>query len=163
MALGPYIEWHQQARHIAAEYFATAADVYRVLEELPPKHDLADTADGQDRSVEASMRRLARMLGHDLEDADGAHWRSLAQALRHKQLSILVDAIQSCIKKSAVQPQTLIGLGAGSFLLPEIAHRLGVIYKPASATILADDPSLKNDAEVCFPAYAVARLWQAWH
>lgn len=163
MALGPYIEWQKQARHIAAEYFATTADVYRVLEELPSKHDLADTADGQDRSLEASMRRLARMVGHDLEDAHGDHWGSLAQAFRHQQSSILVDAIQSCIKKSAVQPQTLIGLGAGSFLLPEIAQRLGLIYKPASATILADDLSLKNDAEVCFPAYAVARLWQAWH
>lgn len=163
MAFGPSIEWNQQARHIAAEYFATTADVYRVMEELPSKHDLADTADGQDRSLEASMRRLARMVGHDLEDDDGAHWRSLAQAFRHQQLSILVDAIQSCVKKSAMQPQTLIGLGAGSFLLPEIAQRLGLIYKSASASILADDPSLKNDAEVCFPAYAVARLWQAWH
>ncbi|MEZ0210844.1 MAG: hydantoinase/oxoprolinase family protein [Methylophilus sp.] len=163
MALGPYIEWKKQARHIAAEYFATTADVYRVLEELLPKHDLAATADGQDRSLQASMRRLARMVGHDLEDGDTVYWRSLAQAFRYKQLSMLVDAIQSCIKKSAMQPQTLTGLGAGSFLLPEIAHRLGMIYKPASASILADDPQLKNDAEVCFPAYAVARLWQAWH
>jgi (4-(4-[2-(gamma-L-glutamylamino)ethyl]phenoxymethyl)furan-2-yl)methanamine synthase len=163
MALGPYIEWQQQARHIAAEYFATTADVYRVLQELPSKHDLADTADGQDSSLDASMRRLARMVGHDLEDGDKIHWRSLAQAFRDKQLNILVNAIQSCTKKSAMQPQTLTGLGAGSFLLPEIAHRLGMIYKPASASILADDPQLKNDAEVCFPAYAVARLWQAWH
>lgn len=163
MALGPYIDWQQQASHIAAEYFATTADVYRVLEELPSRHDLADTADGQSRSLEASMRRLARMVGHDLEEADTAHWRSLARAFRHKQLSLLVDAIQSCIKQSAIQPQILTGLGAGSFLLPEIAKRLHLVYHPAASSILADDPQLQRDAEVCFPAYAVARLWQAWH
>lgn len=163
MALGPYIDWQQQARHIAAEYFATTADVYRVSGELPPRHDLADTADGQDRTLPASMRRLARMVGHDLEDADESAWRSLAQAFRHQQVSLLIQAIESSLKQEDMQPHMLTGLGAGSFLLPEIAQNLNLTYTPASAWIAADNPSLKNDAEVCFPAYAVARLWQAWH
>lgn len=163
MAFGPYIEWHQQARHIAAEYFATTADVYRVLGELDPDHDLADTADGQDRSTIASMRRLARMVGHDLEDAATSDWHALAQAFKDKQMSSLLHAIQSCMAQSSLQPQALTGLGAGSFLLPEIARRLNLAYIPASTWMSADHLTLKNDAEVCFPAYAVARLWQAWH
>lgn len=163
MALGPYIEWQQQARHIAAEYFATTADVYRVLGELPPQYDMADTADGQDRSVSASMRRLARMVGHDLEDAETQVWHSLAQAFRQRQLSCLLQAIQSGLAQVNVQPKTLTGLGAGSFLLPELAQALNLPYIPASARMTADQPQLKDDAEVCFPAYAVARLWQTWH
>jgi (4-(4-[2-(gamma-L-glutamylamino)ethyl]phenoxymethyl)furan-2-yl)methanamine synthase len=163
MALGPYIEWQLQERHIAAEYFATTADVYRVLDELHPAHDLADTADGQDRSSTSSMRRLARMLGNDLEDADTPTWRSLAQAFKDKQIDCLLQAIQSCIDLSNTQPKLLTGLGAGSFLLPDIARRLNLDYKPASICMTADSKELKEDAQVCFPAYAVARLWQAWH
>jgi (4-(4-[2-(gamma-L-glutamylamino)ethyl]phenoxymethyl)furan-2-yl)methanamine synthase len=163
MALGPYIEWQQQERHIAAEYFATTADAYRVLDELHPAHDLADTADGQDRSTTSSMRRLARMLGNDLEDADTHTWRSLAQAFKDKQIDCLLQAIQSCIYLSNTQPKLLTGLGAGSFLLPDIARRLNLDYKPASICMTAGSKELKDDAQVCFPAYAVARLWQAWH
>lgn len=163
MAFGPYIEWQQQARHLAAEYFATTADVYRVLDELDPAHDLADTADGQDRSVAASMRRLARMLGHDLEDAASSDWQSLALAFKHQQLASLLHAILSCIAHSDLHPQSLTGLGAGSFLLPAIAQQLNLTYIPANTWMTADDPTLKDHAKVCFPAYAVARLWQAWH
>ncbi|MGP1718274.1 MAG: hydantoinase/oxoprolinase family protein [Methylophilus sp.] len=163
MAFGPYIAWHRQTRHITAEYFATTADVYRVLGELDPEHDLADTADGQGRSVPASMRRLARMVGHDLEDAETNDWHSLAQAFKDQQLSSLLHAIQSCIEQATLQPQALTGLGAGSFLLPEIAQRLNLTYTPASTWMSAGNSTLKSHAEVCFPAYAVARLWQAWH
>ena len=163
MALGPYIQWHQHPQHIAAEYFATTADVYRVLGELQPEHDLADTADGKDRSLDASMRRLARMVGHDLEDADTKTWHSLAQAFKVQQMSCLLHAIKSCIAQTSHQPTVLTGLGAGSFLLPDIAHQLNLIYQPAASCMSADSTKLKENAEVCFPAYAVARLGQAWH
>ena len=163
MAFGPYIEWHQQSRHIAAEYFATTADVYRVLDELHPDHDLAETADGKDRSAAASMRRLARMVGHDLEDAEAKDWHSLAQAFKDQQVSSLLHAIQCCIKQTNLQPKGLTGLGAGSFLLPDIAQHLNLTYTPAATWMFADNSTLKDHAEVCFPAYAVARLWQAWH
>jgi (4-(4-[2-(gamma-L-glutamylamino)ethyl]phenoxymethyl)furan-2-yl)methanamine synthase len=163
MAFGPYIEWQQQARHLAAEYFATTADVYRVLDELDPAHDLADTADGQDRSAAASMRRLARMLGHDLEDTASSDWQSLALAFKQQQVASLMHAIQSCIAHSDLHPQSLTGLGAGSFLLPAIAQQLNLTYIPATTWMSAEDPTLKDHAQVCFPAYAVARLWQAWH
>lgn len=163
MAFGPYIAWQQQTRHLAAEYFATTADVYRVLGELDPAHDLADTADGQDRSLAASMRRLARMLGHDLQDATSSDWQSLALAFKQQQVASLLHAIQSCIAQADLQPQSLTGLGAGSFLLPAIAQQLQLTYMPATSWMSADDPTLKHHAQVCFPAYAVARLWQAWH
>lgn len=163
MALGPYIDWDRQPRHIAAEYFATTADVYRVLGELHPYHDLADTADGQDKSLTASMRRLARMVGHDLEDADAATWYTLSQAFRQKQLLCLLHAIQSTMTQLDTQPVAMTGLGAGYFLCTELAEVLNLPYIPATASMTAESQQLKDEAEVCFPAYAIARLWQAWH
>jgi len=163
MALGPYIEWQAQVQHIAAEYFATTADVYRVLGELSPQYDLADTADGQSRSISASMRRLARMVGHDLEDVETQIWHSLAQAFRQRQITCLLQAIQSNLVQHHVPVSAITGLGAGSFLLPELAQALNLPYIPASSWMAATQPKLKDDAEVCFPAYAVARLCQTWH
>ena len=51
---------------VMAEQFATAADLYRMTGELDPQFDQADTADGGARSREASMRRLAHMVGCDV-------------------------------------------------------------------------------------------------
>lgn len=169
MALGPCITWSEagqtqpEPRHIAAEYFATTADVYRVLGELSPSYDLADTADGQGRAMVDSMRRLARMIGHDVEDKADDVWQSLALAFKATQLDYLQQAIQSAITNTASPVKTLVGLGAGSFLVAELAQRLGLAYQPATAWMPAGNVQLKQDAEVCFPAYALARLWQAWH
>ena len=163
MALGPTIQWHGKIRHIAAEYFATTADVYRVLGELAPEYDLADTADGQGRSTADSMRRLARMVGHDFTDADEATWQSLALVFKEKQLEILMHAIQTTLTQAETPPVTLLGLGAGSFLAEALAQSLQIRYQAVSGLLPAAQAQLSIDAQVCFPAYAVARLWQAWH
>lgn len=169
MALGPLITWlapgqaQPEPRHIAAEYFATTADVYRVLGELSPDYDLAETADGQGRSMVDSMRRLARMVGHDVEDKTDDVWQSLALAFKAAQLNHLQRAIQSIMARAPRPPQIMVGLGTGSFLVAALAQRLGLAYQPATAWMSAGNLQLKQDAEVCFPAYAVARLWQAWH
>jgi (4-(4-[2-(gamma-L-glutamylamino)ethyl]phenoxymethyl)furan-2-yl)methanamine synthase len=162
MALGPTITWQGQVRHIAAEYFATTADVYRVLGELSSKYDLADTADGQGRSVKESMRRLARMVGHDFADSDEQTWLSLALAFKEQQLAVLMQAIQTILAQVPKPPLAILGLGAGGFLAQILADRLSIPYQSASELLPAAQASLKIDAEVCFPAYAVARLWQTW-
>jgi len=169
MALGPLIAWQAPGesqpvlRHIAAEYFATTADVYRVLGELSASDDLAETADGQGRSMNDSMRRLARMVGHDVEDQSSDAWLSLALAFKAAQLASLQNAIASVMAQANRPPKTLLGLGAGSFLVAALAQRLGLAYEPATAWMPAGSLQLKQAAEVCFPAYAVARLWQTWH
>ncbi|MEY3881731.1 MAG: hypothetical protein RIQ94_2527, partial [Pseudomonadota bacterium] len=47
---------------LMAEYFATMADVYRITGELDDAHDQTDTADGAEKTVLASARRLSRMI-----------------------------------------------------------------------------------------------------
>ncbi len=55
---------------LAAEYFASVADVHRILGTLDEAADQMDTADGRPKTVDASRARLARMIGHD---AGGRH------------------------------------------------------------------------------------------
>ncbi len=112
--------------------------------------------------MKESMRRLARMVGHDFVDADEQTWLSLAQAFKERQLGVLMQAIQTTLGQTAATPLTILGLGAGSFLVEILAQRLGIPYQAASTLLPAAQAQLKKEAEVCFPAYAVARLWQTW-
>ena len=58
------------------EYFASSADVHRILDDLPDGADKMSTADGREKTVEASRARLARMIGREADEgADfGMDW-----------------------------------------------------------------------------------------
>lgn len=158
MAFGPVIEWQGRAQGVAAEYFATMADVYRVTGQLPAEHDMEETADGRDKSMLSSLRRLARMVGHDVEDMPQAAWLALAQAYAMAQLNLIETACRRLLDQNT-SPQ-LVGLGAGAFLVDRLAERLGLNARPAKAFIRARNETLRTMAVVCFPAYAVARVSQ---
>ena len=51
------------------EYFASSADVHRILGDLPEGADKMPTADGREKTVEASRARLARMIGREADEA----------------------------------------------------------------------------------------------
>lgn len=161
MAFGPQIDWQGRSHWLAAEYFATMADVYRLLGQLPAAHDMAATADGQDKSLASTMRRLARMVGHDAEDLPATAWQALAIAFAKQQQEYMVQVCQQSLKKNQAIKQ-LVALGAGAFLAPALAQRLGLAYQPATTHIAAATPALQTMAVVCFPAYAVASLRLAW-
>src|ERR1044072_8778591 len=56
------------------ENFANMADVHRILGDLPHGADQMATADGREKTTEASRARLARMVGADAADANEAAW-----------------------------------------------------------------------------------------
>src|ERR1700736_1267518 len=68
------------------EWFATMADVHRLLGQLPEGADVMDAADGREKTKAASRARLARMVGRDSGEADDAAWVSLAQFFAEAQL-----------------------------------------------------------------------------
>lgn len=148
--------------NVAAEFFATMADVYRLTGELPSAKDMAETADGQGKTQQESARRLARMVGFDLEDKPIETWVKLAFSCRALQLKQLKTATLKQLKPNV----PIIGAGAGSFLVQALAAELGCEYR-LLADVLKSDISLSGqlvndsqltDLEMCFPAYAVARL-----
>src|ERR1700730_3264961 len=59
------------------EWFATMADVHRILGQLPDGADLMDAVDGREKTKAASRARLARMIGRDRGEADDAAWDRL--------------------------------------------------------------------------------------
>lgn len=174
MALAQKISFAGLQTNVMAEYFATMADVYRLTNELSPAVDMAETADDQGKSQQQSARRLARMVGFDVEDKPMSVWVELAYVCKEIQLKQLKVAILKHLK-----PNTpIIGAGAGSFLVAQLAAELNCTYRTIDSA-LATDPALMsnttlfngqssdllaanllqhNNLAVCFPAYAVAYL-----
>ncbi|HEY8355292.1 MAG TPA: hydantoinase/oxoprolinase family protein [Methylophilaceae bacterium] len=159
MALSPTITFQGLEYHVAAELFATTADVYRITGELMEEEDMAATADGAEKSVQASMRRLARMLCHDREDAGESDWRALAQAFRTIQLERLRSAIRRLLEQVPLSDGApLLAAGAGRFLVQALARELQRDCLQVDQLINAATPDLRRWAGICFPAHAVAAI-----
>ncbi len=158
MALAQKLPVNGVEMNVAAEYFATTADVYRLLGELNPQYDMAETADGKGKAARESARRLARMVGHDVEDKPLEVWQDLANTCKHMQMQQIKTAIQQHLHPQAL----IVGAGAGEFLVRAIAHSVGHAYEQVSMRL----PGLPSAALIgahadygpCLPAYAVAKL-----
>jgi uncharacterized hydantoinase/oxoprolinase family protein len=116
------------------------------------------TADGAGKSRIDSARRLARMLGRDLEMAPLAAWEQCARYLADAQLWSIQQACERVLSGVALSARApLVGAGVGRFLARKLASRLGRPYREFSALL----PPRSADAAwaaSCAPATAVALL-----
>jgi len=175
MALSPTAPLAGEWTGVMAEHFATTADVYRLTGELPAHADQSATADGADKSLVASARRIARLLGRDVESADNGTWQRLAGYFRERQLALLADACHRQLSRGLLtQEAPFIGAGVGRFLVQELARRLRHPYldfadlfparapippKPNAAQGLpCGYPQPTHTLADCAPAVAVACL-----
>jgi probable H4MPT-linked C1 transfer pathway protein len=163
MALTQKIQFENKVTSVTAEYFATTADVYRLTHNLVSKDDMTDTADGKEKTVDASAKRLARMIGHDADGKPLDTWVALAQAFKRQQVSRLQEvAAKHILRIKNNANLSIIGAGAGSFIVREIAESMKLPYLDVADLIANSQSSNNNEfkhwATVCLPAYAVAYL-----
>ena len=156
MAVVQRVPFNGQMQRVTAENFATMADVYRLTGKLANHYDHADTADGQGKSQIDSARRLARMVGRDIEDAPMLAWQALAHFIANAQLQDMLAAI----KRQPAMDKPLVGAGVGRFLVKELASRLHRPFVDFSE-LLQGDAETVDAAAVCAPAYAVSYLAQS--
>lgn len=140
------------------EWFANMSDVYRVLGELPDDADLMLTADGREKTVEASYARLARQIGLDAKDAAPWALKELARYFAEAQLRTITDGAYLVLSHAHFHAETpVVGAGVGRFVMKKLAARLGNPYVDFSDLIDAD-PTIRHKAGDCAPAVAVALL-----
>src|SRR4030095_9893145 len=108
MAVATSVPFGGQRQRLMAEHFATMADVHRLTGELPADADQLPTADGRGRTAEESARRLARMLGRDLQSADLADWRRLAVHLAERQLQALRAAVDCVLSRHVLGDEAAV-------------------------------------------------------
>jgi probable H4MPT-linked C1 transfer pathway protein len=159
MAVVSRVPFRDRWQGIAAENFATMADIYRLTGQLAPEHDQAETPDGAGKSETDSRRRLARMVGLDLDAADPPRaWQQLAEHIAAEQLNMISEAIKTVSTRTHGATGTLlVGAGCGRFLLPELARRLDCRCEDF-ADQLELQPHLRGRAADNAAAVALAQL-----
>jgi probable H4MPT-linked C1 transfer pathway protein len=143
---------------LMAEHFATTSDIYRLTGDLPEGADLHPTADGGEKTESASARRLARMVGRDLNSAPHSAWKRLASWLARAQSRRIEDACDRIFSRGELpEGAPIVGAGVGRFLLPSLAARSGRPYREFS-DLLPVPATLAGRVSDCAPAVAVAWL-----
>ena len=136
------------------EYFANSADVHRIHGDLPDEADKMATADGREKTIEASRARLARMIGRELDEGDASQWDGLAAWFAEMQVRQVFDAASLRLSRNDVAVVApVIAAGVGEGVAAEAARRLRRSCIGFSSLIAAP-----VEASHCAPAVAVALL-----
>jgi probable H4MPT-linked C1 transfer pathway protein len=166
-ALAPRIAHRGRRVNVMNEFFATTADVHRLLGDLAPDHDQQPAADGGGKDLPATRRRLARMVGLDARDASDADWVALAAAWRAAQLAALRENLERVAAAAGLADDApIVAAGCGDFMAFELARAMGrqairfdALVTEAATSI--DAGSLRHGLQVGAPAVAVAVLQAA--
>ncbi len=138
------------------EWFADMADVHRILGSLPEGADMMDPADGREKTIAASMARLARMIGRDARDATDAAWTRLAAFFAEAQLREIADAAALVVSRGQIAPKSpIVGAGVGRGVVARLSDRLDRPYI-AFDDLIEALPEARAKAADCAPAAAVA-------
>jgi probable H4MPT-linked C1 transfer pathway protein len=159
MALADELPFDGDWVNLMAEHFATTADIYRLTGELAEHSDQMPAADGGEKSIAGSERRLARLLGRDRDDASPGQWRQLALCLRERQLARITRAVERQLSRNLLPAESpLVGAGAGRFLARVVAARSGRTYLDAIDLLPRPATATAIPVSDCLPAAAVACL-----
>ena len=174
MALARRVMFAGRSRGVMAELFASSADIYRVLGSLPDGADQHPSADGGPKTVDASVTRLARMVGCDGPEYPFALWQDLAALFRDEQVGLIAGALTRATQRlEAVCPgharapedaPVVVLAGVGRFLAETLARQAGHNARAFSsiggllAAETGDRDALAEQASRCAPAVAVAAL-----
>jgi probable H4MPT-linked C1 transfer pathway protein len=152
-ALVRSLPWQGHDCPVAAELFATAADAYLMLGELPEEPENCDTADGRSRTWPHALARLARMVCADADSFTAQDARQAAATVREAQLELIQAAVEKVVTRMGAPPKTVITSGHGEFLLRHLLARL-----PWHADVLSLTEELGPAVSRCAPAHALAVL-----
>lgn len=107
---------------VSSEYFATSADAHLVLGTIAETDYRCDTPDHQEKTREASLRRLVRVVCADLEEIGDEGAMAIARQFRDAQGRLVCDAVRACAAASGADSIIVAGIGA-----PFFAGQLGAV------------------------------------
>lgn len=138
------------------EYFASIADVHRILGVLDEADDKHASADGKEKTVAGSTARLARMVGRDATDLAPSEWRAVAAWFSERQLRAIHDAAFR-VDGRLTHNAPVVGAGIGRWQVMRLAARLERDFIDLAELIPADETA-RREASSAAPAAAVALL-----
>lgn len=100
---------------ISSEYFAMSADAHLVLGHITPDEYTSDTPDHKEKTRNASLRRLARVVCADLDEIGEAGAMQIAHQAHERQKAAVCDAVRACARSHGTQEILVAGIGAHLF------------------------------------------------
>lgn len=156
-AITPVLPYRNEMCPVAAEFFATTADVAILLGHMPEQLTVCDTADGRPLTKRYCRDRLARMVcadGETFSDYDALQaarfiWNQLAQRISNKLFHVSSDL--------PAQLTSILLCGSGESLATE-----AVCVSKLSAPVFSISEFLGAELSNVAPAYATAVLADEW-
>ncbi len=127
----------------SSEYFATSADAHLVLCHITPAEYTCETPDKKEKTKEAALRRLARVVCADLEEIGEAGAMQVAQQFWDRQRVMVRDQVRRVVRETHATGLIVAGTGAPLFV------------QECGGILLSDELGEAADA---LPAYAVREV-----
>ena len=159
MAIVERLPYKNVWQSIAAEYFATMADVYRITGELDEDFDLMPATDGGGKTRYDSVKRLARMLGTDYNrNDDMTPWLDVANHIADKQFEKIDKAFMGLrTRRGETLTGKIVAAGAGRFIIEKLAKKHDCDVVGFEDLLRLSDRKL-HGVNNCATAVAVAQL-----
>lgn len=100
---------------VSTEYFAASADVHLVLGHITSMHYTCDTPDRQEKTRDASLRRLARVVCADLDEIGTAGAEQIAEQFWAFQRDMICNQVRNVVQSSGAEEIIIAGIGAELF------------------------------------------------
>lgn len=123
--------------NVASELFAQTADIYMVLDLITLDDYVCDTFDGESKSKENCMKRIARILCADLDSLSNEEVIDIAKFAHQKQVEQIADGLKRVHETQNLDLIVTTGLGK-DILDKKAAEFLGLEFKSMD-TILTDE------------------------
>jgi probable H4MPT-linked C1 transfer pathway protein len=158
MAIALRVPFRGVWQNLAAEHFATMADVHQLTGDL--RFGQSETADGRGKQPRDCARRLARMLGCDLRNGSMADWRQVAKHLAVVQQDGIRRAMEHVLSAYRLaSAHSVVGAGAGRFIVRLLARQLKLAYVDY-ATLMSAPHVWRDKVNLSAPAVALAWMRQ---
>jgi (4-(4-[2-(gamma-L-glutamylamino)ethyl]phenoxymethyl)furan-2-yl)methanamine synthase len=100
---------------VSTEYFAASADVHLVLGHIRPGSYTCDTPDKKEKTKDASLRRLARVVCADLDEIGAAGAQKIAEQFWAVQREMVCSQVREVAVTAGTQEIIVAGIGAPLF------------------------------------------------
>lgn len=157
-SLGAELPFRGRSTGLTAELFATTLDVYLTLGEIPSDPKDLSPADGRPATADASVDRLARMVGADRDGFTAEDAFAFAQAADESLIGRLERAARRVTEATIGRPRNAVVAGSGEFLARRLASR--VLGPGGSVVSLAEAWGPVASSAAC--AHALVELAGEW-
>lgn len=100
---------------VSSEYFATSADAHLALGIIRAEDYTCDTPDHKEKTKEASLRRLARVVCADLGEIGEEGALQIARQFHDAQRTRVCNAVRACASAYAAEEIIVAGIGASRY------------------------------------------------